>query len=72
MSIHSGSNVGTWSLNAGVNKLSIASDVGTIGATLSRNGKVVKTFDSAGQFNYTDKPVDYSEWTSKQSFPKLC
>ena len=59
--VFSGINQGSWSLPAGLSKISISSAVGTIGGDVKRGGKVVKSFDSAGQFSYTATPVDFSE-----------
>lgn len=59
--ITSGANTGTWSLQAGVNKLSLASSPGPIGARIERNNVRIKALDSTGQFNYTTTPVDFSE-----------
>jgi len=61
VTITSGSNQGVWWLQAGVNKLSIASAPGSIGAKIERNNTPIKTFDSTGQFSYTTTPKDYSE-----------
>jgi glucan endo-1,3-alpha-glucosidase len=59
--ITSGGNTGTWWLQPGVNKLSIASSPGSISARIERNNVRIKAFDSTGQFSYTNTPVDYSE-----------
>jgi glucan endo-1,3-alpha-glucosidase len=64
VTINSGANTGTWNLQAGVNKLSLASAPGAIGGKIVRSGKQVKSFDSTGQFTYTNTPQDYSEFGS--------
>lgn len=49
-------------LPAGVNKLSMASRAGTIGAQVLRNGAVIKKWDSDGAFTYSTYvfPLDCS------------
>ena len=61
VSVYSGGNAGVWSLPAGMSKISIASDLGSIGGDIRRGGKVVKSFNSTGRFEYTATPRDYSE-----------
>lgn len=60
--VFSGSNEGNWELPAGISKIRIASAVGTIGGEIRRADRVVKSFDSEGQFKYTATPVDFSEY----------
>lgn len=60
--IYSGSSTQSWDLQAGVSKLKIPSAAGAVGGEITRDGKVVKSFDSqaADGWAYTDKPVDYN------------
>lgn len=57
--IYSGTSTSAWSLQAGLAKLRIPSAPGPIGGEISREDKVVKSFDS-GNWKYTDKPKDYN------------
>ncbi|WVQ72136.1 hypothetical protein IAR50_001681 [Cryptococcus sp. DSM 104548] len=60
VSITSGSNTVSWSLPAGVSKLSVASSAGNIGASIVRSGSTVKSYSSSGSFSYTLTPTDYN------------
>lgn len=60
VSINSGANTATWNLPAGLSKLKIASAQGSIGAKIVRGNNVVKSYDSNGQFSYTNTPKDYN------------
>nr|XP_018261580.1 uncharacterized protein I303_06018 [Kwoniella dejecticola CBS 10117]OBR83738.1 hypothetical protein I303_06018 [Kwoniella dejecticola CBS 10117] len=53
VTVTSGSNTVSWNLGAGVNKVSVKSAAGTIGAKIVRNGATVKSYDSTGSFSYT-------------------
>ncbi|OCF44040.1 hypothetical protein I317_02148 [Kwoniella heveanensis CBS 569] len=53
VTVTSGSNSVTWNLPAGVSKLSVKSNAGTIGAKIVRSGSTVKSYDSTGAFSYT-------------------
>lgn len=52
VTIYSGTNNGTWTLPAGVSKLSLASLPGVIGGKIVRGSSTVKLYDSTGQFTY--------------------
>ncbi|WWC71473.1 uncharacterized protein I206_105431 [Kwoniella pini CBS 10737] len=56
----SGNNTVSWNLGAGVNKVSVKSAAGSIGAKIIRNGATVKSYDSTGSFTYTNTPTDYN------------
>jgi len=58
--IESGANYATWKLPAGLTKLSVASSVGAIKASIVRNSATVKAYDSTGRFGYTASPRDYN------------
>ncbi|WVF67574.1 hypothetical protein IAT40_002332 [Kwoniella sp. CBS 6097] len=60
VTVTSGSNSVTWNLPAGVSKLSVKSNAGTIGAKIVRSGSTVKSYDSTGAFSYTNTPTDYN------------
>ncbi|WWC90609.1 uncharacterized protein L201_005545 [Kwoniella dendrophila CBS 6074] len=60
LTVNSGSNVASWNLQAGVNKVSVKSAAGSIGAEIIRNGSTVKSYDSTGSFSYTLTPSDYN------------
>ncbi|ADV23630.1 glucan endo-1,3-alpha-glucosidase agn1 [Cryptococcus gattii Ru294] len=53
VTITSGSNSGSWYLQAGVNKVGIASAAGTITGKIVRDSTTVKSYDSSGSFSYT-------------------
>lgn len=53
VTITSGRNSGSWYLQAGVNKVGIASAAGTITGKIVRDGTTVKSYDSSGSFSYT-------------------
>ncbi|KAL1413348.1 hypothetical protein Q8F55_001107 [Vanrija albida] len=58
--INAGGNTATWNLPAGLSKLRIASAPGAIGARIVRGGKDAKSYNSNGQFSYTNTPKDYN------------
>ncbi|OCF75909.1 hypothetical protein I204_03206 [Kwoniella mangroviensis CBS 8886] len=58
--VTSGSNSVSWNLSAGVNKVSVKSAAGSIGAKIVRSGSTVKSYDSTGSFTYTTSPSDYN------------
>ncbi|KAL7419081.1 hypothetical protein Q5752_005917 [Cryptotrichosporon argae] len=60
VTVTSGTNYATYYLNKGVNKIALASAVGTITGKIVRNGATVKSYDSTGAFSYTATPVDYN------------
>ena len=51
--LHTGTHAATWNLPAGINKLSLGSAAGSIGANITRSGTLVKSYDSTGHFTYT-------------------
>lgn len=53
VTITSGTNRGTWSLPAGLSKLSLANQPGSIGGKIVRGSTTVKTYDSGDSFVYT-------------------
>ncbi|WWD02288.1 hypothetical protein V865_000327 [Kwoniella europaea PYCC6329] len=60
VTVTSGSNSVSWNLSAGVNKVSVKSAAGSIGAKIIRSGSTVKSYDSTGSFTYTTSPSDYN------------
>lgn len=52
VTIYSGNNTGTWSLQKGVSKLSLASLSGSIGGSIVRGTSTAKKYDSTGTFTY--------------------
>ena len=54
ITIWSGNNTATWSyIYPGINKFSIGSGAGSIGAKIVRNGRTIMQYDSGGDFTYT-------------------
>ena len=53
VTIYSGTNKASWNAPAGLNKFSVPSLPGVVGATIERGGVVVKSYDSSGVFSYT-------------------
>lgn len=58
VTINSGSNTQTWILPAGLTKMKLPSASGAIGGKIMRGGSQVAAYDSAGEFSYTESPVD--------------
>ncbi|ORY35656.1 glycosyl hydrolase family 71-domain-containing protein [Naematelia encephala] len=54
VSINAGTNTGTWTLPAGLSKISIASAPGAIGLNVTRSGKSIKSYDSTGSFSWVE------------------
>lgn len=61
VTLTSGSNTQTFSIQAGITKLQLASAPGTISGTLSRNGAtVISVAPSGAQFTYVTSPATYN------------
>ncbi|WRT68503.1 uncharacterized protein IL334_005479 [Kwoniella shivajii] len=60
LTVTSGNNTVSWNLGSGVNKVSVKSAAGAIGAKIVRSGATVKSYDSTGTFAYTNTPTDYN------------
>ena len=59
VTLTSGSTTSTFSVDAGLTKLKLASEAGGIGATIARDGSTVASYTSSG-FDYTSSPTTYN------------
>jgi len=60
VTISSGTNNGTWTLPAGVSKISIANSPGAISGSILRGTTTIKSYNSTGTFTYVATPTDYN------------
>jgi glucan endo-1,3-alpha-glucosidase len=56
----SGSNKETYAVSAGLNKIKLGMSAGSVTIKLTRNGSNVFSYDSTGEFTYTNSPTTYN------------
>jgi glucan endo-1,3-alpha-glucosidase len=60
VSLTSGTTTTQFSVSAGLTKLKVPSQVGTMGGQISRNGQVTASYNAGNSFQYTQTPSTYN------------
>jgi glucan endo-1,3-alpha-glucosidase len=60
VSLTSGSTTTTFSVQAGLSKLKVPSNVGSISGSINRDGAAVASYNAGNAFSYTNTPTTYN------------